>query len=657
MLLQRAMSDQGPRGIDPDTQASRRDAQSDVDALTATGLALTVKMSRAAALELRVAEMRAQERAEGYQIGAFRIVEKLGEGGMGVVYLAEDERLHRKVALKILPPTDDHARRARFLREARAAAAVTHPNIATIHEVGEADGVSFIAMELVRGRTLRDVLIDRLDRREPTPVAEVVRIGGEIARGLAGAHKAGIIHRDLKPENVMISDDGRVILLDFGIAKRFGVEDASATSRAGNLAAPADDATIEGSILGTPGYMSPEQSSGSPVDCRTDVFTFGVMLYELLTGERPIIGASLREVLLATQRALIAPPSQQRPDTPPELERLVLRCLEKSPEARYRDGAEVLDDLDRLTRPPPSAEVPLPLPQDGSLRRGMVFTALHFPIFIRIVGLGVSPVLALVLARHVLLRFVPASAANVAQVVLGGVLQISGMVVLALTGAALTTCTAWLLANPGRDVRAWEAFAALRSKLGTLVGAVLLFDAVTLATLGVMSLVLGVLFTFFGHALSVEIWHVLFSMRPGLTLLMAIVLAAMLAPVTVRWGMAFSVLALERRGPIAALRRSSELVRRLGRSILLPWLVGILVAVLPVSVTQMIVGSVVNSPIASFEGIIKGDLTSSIGMVATFAVQAVLLLPFGVALALEYLKARQAGGETIEGIVRTGPAP
>jgi serine/threonine protein kinase len=631
------MSDQGPRGT---------------DSLASTILAPAAKGAAASASDS--ADRLAPELPGGQQLGAFRIVAKLGEGGMGVVYLAEDERLRRRVALKVLARTEDDELRRRFLREARAAAAVTHPNIAAIHEVGEAEGVSFIAMELVRGRTLRAVLIEKIDRREPFLLPEILRIGGEVARGLTAAHRAGIVHRDLKPENVMISNDDRVILLDFGIAKRFGVEDPSAVPRGGDLAAPADLATAAGSILGTPGYMSPEQFSGSRVDSRTDVFALGVMLYELLTGERPFGGTSLFAVLLATQRTIVAPPSQQRPDTPPELDRIVLRCLEKSPEARYRDGAELLDDLDRLARPPPSAAVPLPLPRDSLLRRGLAFSALHFPILLRIVGLGVSPLLALVLARHVLFRLLPASAANAAQVVLAFVLSVSVMFVVQSAQSALTACTAWLLANPRRDVRAREAFAALRGKLGAFAGAALLIEAAWLALLGVTSLAVGALF---GQPLSLEVWRVLFNMSPGLTLVMNIVLSAMAGPATVRWCLAPSVLALERRGAMAALRRSSELVRRAQRPILLTWLAVMLVLQLPAVVTMIIVGSIVHTPNVSFEGMIAGDLTATIGIVAFCAAEAVLLLPFGVALAFGYLEARQAGGETIEGIVRTPSAP
>lgn len=403
--------------------------------------------------------------------------------------------------------------------------------------------------------------------------------------------------------------------------------------------------------------MSPEQSSGSPVDCRTDVFAFGVMLYELLTGERPFTGASLYAVLLATQRASVAPPSQKRPDTPPELERLVLRCLEKSPEARYRDGAELTDDLDRLAQRAPSTGAPLPLPRNGLVLRGMVFTALHFSVLIRIVGLGLSPWLALVVARYVILRFLPASTANVAQVVLGGVLQISAVVSLAWTSSAITKCTAWLLVNPARDVRAREAFASLRGMLGAFTGTVLLIYAVALAILGAISLAVGLLLTSLGHTLSAGSLLVLLSLNPGMMLGLIIVMSAMVAPVTVRWCLAFAVLALERRGPIGALRRSSEIVRRLPRSAVLLWFAYILLIVMPAAVIQIIVGSVVNSPISSFEVFMKGDIASTIGLLASGAADAVLLLPLVVGAALGYLQARQAGGETIEGIVRTAPAP
>jgi hypothetical protein len=391
--------------------------------------------------------------------------------------------------------------------------------------------------------------------------------------------------------------------------------------------------------------MSPEQASGAPVDSRTDVFAFGVMLYELLAGERPFAGVSVREVLHATRRASVAPPSQRRPDTPRDLERIVLRCLEKSPDARYRDGVELLDDLDRLARPPPPADVPLP--EDGLLRRGLVFTTLHFPVLVRIVALAVLPVMAVVLARHVLFRFVPAAATGATQLLVAGLLGLAALYTVGSALAAITACAARLLADPKRPVRARDAYGALRGKLGTLTGGVLAFGAVIFALVGVGTLAGAALF---GQPLSLEIWRVVFGASPGLMLALTIGTSLVVGLATVRWCLAPSVLALERRSTLAALRRSSELVRRAGRPILVTWFAYLLAVQAPIVVMLIIVGAVVHSPVASFEGIIQGDLTTTVGMVASFAAQSVLGLPVGVALALAYLRARQAEGETIEGI-------
>jgi hypothetical protein len=226
--------------------------------------------------------------------------------------------------------------------------------------------------------------------------------------------------------------------------------------------------------------------------------------------------------------------------------------------------------------------------------------------------------------------------------------------VLASGFSAITACTAWLLANPGRDVRAREAFAVLRGKLGAFTGAVLLSEAVVGALFLAMSLTVGALF---GQPLSVETWRVLYSLSPDVMLVLTFAASATVGPVTVRWCLTAAVLALERHGPLAAMRRSSELVRRTQRSFVPTWLAGILMFLLPPVVTIILVGSVVHRPIVSFEGIIEGDLTSTLAMVAFCAAEAVVLVPFGVALALGYLKARQAGGETLEGIVRTAPLP
>lgn len=287
----------------------------------------------------------APELRPGDTLDRFVVRRELGRGGMGVVYAAEDQRLGREVALKVLPVGDDEERRRRFLREARAAAALSHPGIATIYDVGEDAGRVFIAMELVRGETLRARLAARPQGDRALPVAEAVSFATEIARALAQAHAHGVVHRDLKPENVMIEADpgGSIKLLDFGLAKR---------TAAGGAASSAGTASTEiGRILGTPGYMSPEQAKGRAIDARSDVFSFGVLLYEMLTGARPFGGATVVEVFIALDRDEPVPPSRKNRRVPAALTRVVQRCLRKDPAARYADAGEILADLAPLARP------------------------------------------------------------------------------------------------------------------------------------------------------------------------------------------------------------------------------------------------------------------------------------------------------------------
>jgi non-specific serine/threonine protein kinase len=277
----------------------------------------------------------------------FEILDKLGEGGMGVVYRARDQRLHRTVALKVLPAefARDEDRRQRFLREARAAAAVSHPGIAVIHDGWEADGTAFIAMELVEGRTLR-----AHQAGEPRPIEEVLAHAIQIAEALERAHAAGIVHRDLKPDNVVVQPDGRVKLLDFGLAKWTSPLQAAA-GRAEDSQSPTaiglPEVTREGTVLGTAAYMSPEQARGADVDARSDLFSFGVLLHEAVTGTNPFRGPTLADTLGAVLRDRPAPLSMLRPGVPAELSDLVERLLSKSREERPASARVVLEELER----------------------------------------------------------------------------------------------------------------------------------------------------------------------------------------------------------------------------------------------------------------------------------------------------------------------
>jgi eukaryotic-like serine/threonine-protein kinase len=277
----------------------------------------------------------------GQVLAHFRILGKLGEGGMGVVYKATDEALGRVVALKILPETlvDDPERRARLLREARAAAAVTHPNIATVYEVGEAGGRVYIAMEHVEGATLRYLLAGG-----PLPVSPALQVAVQVARGLAKAHEKGIVHRDLKPDNVMVTPEGAK-LLDFGLAKS---QEGATSVRALQSQATDLRITAEGATVGTPAYMSPEQLEGDPVDARSDVFAFGITLFEMLTGAHPFPARSQAAMTAAIIRDEAARASKHDPRIPPGLDRIVSRCLEKKPSSRYPNAGALVADLEAL---------------------------------------------------------------------------------------------------------------------------------------------------------------------------------------------------------------------------------------------------------------------------------------------------------------------
>ena len=277
----------------------------------------------------------------GKTLGHYRILDRLGQGGMGVVYRAEDETLRRTVALKVLPDTSgNEERRQRFLREARSAAAITHPNVAVVHTVGEAEGRIFIAMELVEGETLRA----RLEReRFDLPTAKDLAV--QIARGLAAAHDKGIVHRDLKPENVMITPSGVVKLLDFGLAKMGATRPASSRTETGLARTEMLVTTDQGRIMGTPEYMSPEQAVGDTLDVRSDVFALGIVFYEMLSGARPFGGASTGGVLVAVARDAAPSLREKLPEVDEVTEAIVARCLAKAPGERFANAGEIVGAL------------------------------------------------------------------------------------------------------------------------------------------------------------------------------------------------------------------------------------------------------------------------------------------------------------------------
>jgi serine/threonine protein kinase len=279
----------------------------------------------------------------GKTISHYRILEKLGSGGMGVVYKAEDTRLNRLVALKFLPEELVKSPQGleRFQREARAASALNHPHICTIHDIDEAEGRPFIAMELLEGASLRSRIQGR-----PLPVREIVELGVQLADALDAAHSKGILHRDIKPENIFVSPRGTAKLLDFGIAKLVA-EQANETIPTITLPAWV---TAPGVAVGTVAYMSPEQVRGEWLDVRTDLFSFGVVLYEMATGMKPFSGATSGAVCTEIQTKAPTAPVRLNPDVPTELEQIINKALEKEARLRYQSAKEILVDLERLRR-------------------------------------------------------------------------------------------------------------------------------------------------------------------------------------------------------------------------------------------------------------------------------------------------------------------
>ena len=276
----------------------------------------------------------------GKKISHFEITDKLGEGGMGEVWLARDTRLGRTVALKTLPPAraESEDRRRRFEDEARAASALNHPGIAHIYDVGEADGIHFIAMEHVAGESL-----DHRMARAPLTTSEIVDLGSRLADALAAAHDHGVTHRDIKPSNLMVTPEGRLKILDFGLAKLQPAIDGDQESTVQTMTQP-------GVVMGTVQYMSPEQALGKDADHRSDLFSTGVVLYQMATGRLPFQGSTPTETITEIVRSEPVPISELSSVSPPELERIIRKCMEKDAGRRYQSARDLAVDLDNLKR-------------------------------------------------------------------------------------------------------------------------------------------------------------------------------------------------------------------------------------------------------------------------------------------------------------------
>jgi len=273
----------------------------------------------------------------GARLGFYQIVSLIGAGGMGEVYRARDTKLGRDVAIKVLPDAfaRDAGRLARFQREAQLLAALNHPNIAAIYGLEEHRGTRYLVLEYVPGETLAERI-----QRGPLPIGETLDFCSQVSEALMAAHENGIIHRDLKPANVRVTPQGRVKVLDFGLAKQITLETAASTTTSTGV-----DCTLEGTVIGTPAYMSPEQSRGAPADTRSDLFSLGSVVYECLTGSAAFSGPTPLQTLARVLEASAPPPSAKNPAVPPELDQVTGRLLAKRPEERYQSAADLLEDL------------------------------------------------------------------------------------------------------------------------------------------------------------------------------------------------------------------------------------------------------------------------------------------------------------------------
>jgi serine/threonine protein kinase len=279
----------------------------------------------------------------GQTVSHYRIVEKIGEGAMGVVYLAEDTHLGRRVAVKFLSAAHDHHYRARFLREARAISMLSHAHVAIVHDYGETgEGQPFIVMEYIKGQTLSQLLL-----QSALTIRRAVEIIESVAEALGAAHNQGIIHRDVKPSNVLVDEAGQVKVLDFGLAKQIYENPLQGISPDAKTLLEAR--TGSNVVVGTPLYLSPEQATGATVDARSDLFALGTLLYECLTGKPAFAGGSILEIGAQIIHFNPLPPSSINERVTPELDRIALKALEKRPEMRYQSASEFAADL-RMSR-------------------------------------------------------------------------------------------------------------------------------------------------------------------------------------------------------------------------------------------------------------------------------------------------------------------
>src|SRR5437016_1425353 len=368
--------------IAPDQRAAFLDQVSDGDAnlLRELESLLTAHEQRAAYTEKPPDDIAAGMFLARHDIGAaaslppntridrYEIRSLLGRGGMGEVYLAEDLRLHRKVALKILPAevAADRDRMHRFEQEATAAAAFNHPHIAHIYEIGQSEGIHFIAMEHIDGETLRDKI-----HRDKAPLQKLLKYLTQVAEGLSKAHAAGIVHRDLKPDNIMITRDDYAKILDFGLAKLVETERSlgaggQSSSEAGTRIMAHQ--SVAGMVMGTAGYMSPEQAQGrsEEIDQRSDIFSFGCILFEAATGHKPFEGQDLLDSLHKIVHAPTPQIKETNTNAPSELQRIVRRCLAKDPEERYQTIKDVALELKEVRQGMTGAAVDTSVPSSGS---------------------------------------------------------------------------------------------------------------------------------------------------------------------------------------------------------------------------------------------------------------------------------------------------